>query len=418
MTNFYKMKTERLHLLFNLYLDEKCTRSEEAELMNLLADPANDNVRKDLVEKYYDELPEKHLINKADADRIFRQIVGKQESRKLYPFMRHNKVLRWVSLAAAVSIILISISVVLFRNNKPINEINQVVEIVKPIDKPLYKNDVKPGGNKAVLTLADGSKIILDDATEGALTRQGNTTIIKLDSGRLAYNVQSVSKIQSKAILYNTLSTPRGGQYSVTLPDGTKVWLNSSTSLRFPIAFAGDVRRVEVKGEAYFEVAKNAAMPFIVKAGNEEIKVLGTHFNVMAYADDKVIKTTLLEGSVEVSLTNSSKSESTDNIVTLQPGQQSQLNMNNGLTVVSADIEEAIGWKNGFFIFNSEDIESIMLKISRWYDVKVEYQVNPTERVFTGNISRSQNVSEVLKMLELTEAIHFKIEGKSITVLP
>jgi ferric-dicitrate binding protein FerR (iron transport regulator) len=322
--------------------------------------------------------------------------------------------------AAAVAVILLTVSIVFFRNNKPVNEINQVVEIAKTTikQKPLYKNDVKPGGNKAILTLADGTKIVLDDASKGALTSQGNTTVIKLDDGRLAYNSQEVSKIPSKAVLYNTLTTPRGGQYCVTLPDGTLVWLNASTSLKFPVAFAGNERRVEVKGEAYFEVTKNAAMPFVVKAGNEEIKVLGTHFNVTAYSDDKVIKTTLLEGSVEVSLTNLAGSEKDKSAVTLQPGQQSQCIENTELTVVEADLEEAIAWKNGYFVFNNENIESIMLKIARWYDIKVSYQVDPVNKNFTGNILRSQNVSEVLSMLESTDAIHFKIEGKSITVMP
>ena len=353
------------------------------------------------------------FLQKIDAPNDFRLIKSKlQFSKSKYYFF-------WYA-AAAVAVILLTVSVVFFRNNKPVNEINQVVEIAKTTikQKPYYKNDIKPGGNKAILTLADGTKIVLDDASKGALTSQGNTTVIKLDDGRLAYNSQDVAKIPSKAVQYNTLSTPRGGQYCVTLPDGTVVWLNASTSLKFPVAFAGNERRVEVKGEAYFEVTKNAAMPFIVKAGNEEIKVLGTHFNVTAYPDDKVIKTTLLEGSVEVSLTNLAGSEKDKSAVTLQPGQQSQCNENTELTVVEADLEEAIAWKNGYFVFNNENIESIMLKIARWYDIKVSYQVDPVNKNFTGNILRSQNVSEVLSMLESTDAIHFKIEGKSITVMP
>ena len=412
------MKTIRLHFLFQRYLDQECTPGEEAELMQLLADSSSDEEREKLISDCFDSLPETYALSEADADKVFNQIIDKPLRKIIIPLYKKKGVIRWISLAAAVAVILISVTIVLFRNNKPVNEINQVVEIVKPINKPFYKNDIKPGGNKAILTLADGTKIVLDDASEGAISRQGNTTIIKLDNGRLAYNAQTVSKMPSKAILYNTLTTPRGGQYCVTLADGTIVWLNASTSMRFPTAFAGSERKVEIKGEAYFEVAKNAAMPFIVKAGNEEIKVLGTHFNVTAYADDKVIKTTLLEGRVEVSLIKSSKTETTGNLVILQPGQQSQLDLNNDLTVVDADLEEAIAWKNGYFVFNNENIESIMLKISRWYDIKVDYQVDPLNRDFTGNISRTENVSEVLNMLEQTDAIHFKIEGKTITVLP
>lgn len=412
------MKNERLYFLFQYYIEQKCTTDEEKELMRLLAEPSNDKEREKLIDECFNILPEKFALSKVDANRIFYQITDKPVRKMNIPFFVHNSILRWTSLAAAVALVVLIVTISKFDESKPANKINQVVEIAIPLNKPLYKNDVKPGGNKAILTLADGTKMVLDDASEGTLTRQGNTTIIKLDSGRLAYNVQTVSKIELTAILYNTLSTPIGGQYFVTLPDGTKVWLNASTSLRFPTAFAGNERKVEVDGEAYFEVTKNAAMPFIVKAGNEEIKVLGTHFNVMAYAEDKVIKTTLLEGIVKVSLIGSSKSETTNASITLKPGQQSQIDLNNGLTIVEADPEEAIAWKNGYFIFNNENIESIMLKISRWYHVKVTYEIDPAEKIFTGNISRSQNVSEVLKMLELTDAIHFKIEGKSITVLP
>jgi len=412
------MKNDRLHALFQTYIDQKCTADEETELMQLLADTSSDEEREKLISECFDSLPETYALSEADADRVFNQILEKPVRKIIIPLYRRKSVTRWISLAAAVAVILISITIVLYRNTKPVNEINQVVEITKPLNKPFYKNDIKPGGNKAILTLADGTKIVLDDASEGAISRQGNTTIIKLDNGRLAYNAQTVSKIPSKAILYNTLTTPCGGQYCVTLTDGTIVWLNASTSLRFPTAFAGSERKVEIKGEAYFEVAKNAAMPFIVKAGNEEIKVLGTHFNLMAYSDDKIIKTTLLEGHVEVSLIDSPKSEIESNTIILEPGQQSQLNMKSELTVVAADLEEAIAWKNGYFIFNKENIESIMLKISRWYDIKVNYQVDPLNRNFTGNISRTENVSEVLNMLEQTDAIHFKIEGKTITVLP
>jgi len=421
MTNsLNRMKNERLHFLFQLYLDQKCTPGEETELMHLLASPFNDETREKLITECFDSLPETYVLSESEANRVYNQIIAKPTRRLVPSILKYNSVLRWVSLAAAVSLILITVTIVMFRNNKAVNEINKVVKIAKEIkiEKPLYKNDIKPGGNKAILTLADGTKIVLDDASDGALTRQGNTTVIKLDDGKLAYNPQTVAKVPSEAILYNTLSTPRGGQYNVTLPDGTIVWLNAATSLRFPTAFTGKERRVEIKGEAYFEVAKNAAKPFIVKAGNEEIKVLGTHFNVTAYSYDKVIKTTLLEGQVEVTLTNSPKSEVASNSIILEPGQQSQLDRNNGLTVVAADLEEVVAWKNGYFVFANENIESIMLKIARWYDVKVSLEVDPLNRDFTGNISRTQNVSEVLNMLELTGEVHFKIEGKSITVLP
>jgi len=378
----------------------------------------------EFLEKYYSYFEKEPGITdqftEAERDMLHNEMLRKiwdktNSETKTISFFRKT----WFQYAAvAVALLCISITILIFRNDKPINEINQVVEIVKPINKPLYKNDIKPGGNKAILTLADGTKITLDEASAGTLTKQGNTTIIKLDDGRLAYNPQSISKLSSKAVLYNTLTTPRGGQYCVTLPDGTVVWLNASTSLKFPIAFNGNERRVEIHGEAYFEVAKNETMPFIVKAGNEEIKVLGTHFNVSAYADDKLIKTTLLEGSVEISLRNKTQNESDNTKITLKPGQQSQLDIDNNLNVVDANLKEAIAWKNGYFFFRDENIESIMAKIARWYDVKVIYEANTENLNFTGNISRAENISEVLCILEKTDAaIHFKIENKTVTIL-
>jgi len=406
--------THRIQHLLELYYNGTASPKEKAELALFIKATDNEMLTIVLKEIWSQPVLPNPVLSTHTSDSILREILNKKPADvPTIKLMNRN----WFRVAAAAIVLLcISISVLIFRQNKPINEINQVVEFAKPIEKPLYKNDIKPGGNKAVLTLADGTKIILDDAAQGALTKQGNTTIIKLDDGRLAYNPQTIAKITSKTILYNTLTTPRGGQYCVTLPDSTVVWLNASTSLKFPIAFSGKERKVEVHGEAYFEVAKNEAMPFIVKAGNEEIKVLGTHFNVSAYADDKLIKTTLLEGSVKISLKDNN--ESIDNTITLVPGQQSQLDKNNNLSVIETNLNEAVAWKNGYFMFKNENIESIMLKLARWYDVKVNYNVDIENRDFTGTIARSQNISDVLTMLELTEIIHFKIEGKTITVLP
>jgi ferric-dicitrate binding protein FerR (iron transport regulator) len=412
------MPATRLTYLLNRHFEDKNSEEENDELMALLANPDNEDEVLTVMDHTWEDYPaDKSVFTSEKSDTILSGIVKiKTQSPRRNKIIHRN----WMYAVAAVALIFITITVVTFRNNRPVNEINQVVEIPKTIikKKPLYKNDIKPGGNQAILTLADGTKIVLDKAAEGALARQGNTTVIKLDDGRLAYNMQTVSQIPTTKILYNTLSTPRGGQYRVTLPDGTLVWLNASTSLKFPTAFTGNERKVEIKGEAYFEVAKNEAMPFIVTAENSEIKVLGTHFNVSAYADDKVMKTTLLEGSVELSIAKRAGSETVPATIKLQPGQQAQLDETNILKVVEADTEEATAWKNGFFIFNNEDVESIMRKITRWYDVKVIYENKDENMRFTGNISRAENVSEVLRVLELTEIVHFKIEGKTITVLP
>src|SRR3989339_1647327 len=311
---------------------------------------SSDEEQHEMVDEFYGNMQEVYKMKESDADRVYKMIVKKPSAKLYSASFRRGGYFTRIAAVAAVALIFITATLYIFNNEKenPAKEINKIVEIAKPMEKPLYKNDIKPGGNKAILTLADGTKVVLDDAKEGKLQEQGNTTIIKLDSGRLAYNTRSGSAILEKIVQYNTLTTPRGGKYCVTLPDGTVVWLNASTTLRFPVAFAGKTRKVEVKGEAYFEVAKNEAMPFIVKAGNSEIKVLGTHFNVMAYADEQVIKTTLLEGSVEIAVRKQSTEREEIPAIRLVPGEQAQLDINNALTVVKADLEEAVAWKNGF----------------------------------------------------------------------
>lgn len=268
------------------------------------------------------------------------------------------------------------------------------------------KQDVAPGGNKAILTLADGSTIILDTAANGKLTQQGNSNIVKLNNGQLAYNTLNEKPTE---IVYNTISTPRGGQYQLTLADGSKVWLNAASSLRFPASFTGNERKVEITGEAYFEIAKNASMPFIVSANGLNVEVLGTHFNINSYADEAAITTTLLEGAVKVSKGNA--------LQLLSPGQQAQVT-NNGPIRVSKiiDVEEVMAWKNGSFVFNSTDIENIMRQISRWYDVDVSFDGSISKELFSGIVSRTSKLSQVLKIMERA-GVKFKIEGKRIVVM-
>lgn len=269
-------------------------------------------------------------------------------------------------------------------------------------------NGVVPGRNKAVLTLADGSVLGLDSGSISKTIKQGNTSILNQSKGLLVYAATGPS---DSAPLFNKIAVPRGGQYQLKLPDGTVVWLNSASSLRFPTQFSGKERSVELDGEAYFEVAKNKEMPFKVHVRDMEVRVLGTHFNVMAYDDEESIKTTLLEGSVKVS--NALQT------AVIRPGQQASLKKSSGvLGVEEVNTVEAIAWKNGNFLFADEDIETIMRRISRWYNVEVEYRGNLSDKNFAGSISRYENVSEVLKMLELTGTIHFKVEGRRIIVMP
>ena len=276
------------------------------------------------------------------------------------------------------------------------------------------RSDVAPGDKKAVLTLEDNTQIILDGMSLGNVAQQTGITVSKTAKGQLVYIVDDKNSLAGEAPRFNTISTPRGGEYQVQLSDGTVVWLNAMSSIRFPTSFTGTERRVELEGEAYFEVAENKAMPFRVMSGRQVVEVLGTHFNVAAYSDELAVKTTLLEGSVKVYL-----SEGGDRGKVLKPGEQAVLEEGETrFSVVKADMEEAVAWKNGYFIFADEELKTIMRKISRWYDVEVDYRGIDQNLKFGGAVSRGRNLSQVLNLLELTDKVKFKVEGRRITVMP
>ncbi|HET8828700.1 MAG TPA: FecR family protein, partial [Pelobium sp.] len=272
------------------------------------------------------------------------------------------------------------------------------------------KKEILPGGNKAVLTLSDGSKINLDSTVNGEVAAQSGINIYKTNDGQLIYKIVSSSEPENKReLLYNTISTPNGGQYQINLPDGTRVWLNAASSLRYPIGFNDKERTIQLTGEAYFEVAKiimpdGSLKPFKVISENQTVEVLGTHFNINAYTDEPFVRTTLLEGKVSVST-------SLHDQKILSPGQQSVVK--DQIDVKNVDAREEVAWKNGLFRFNSQNIASIMRQIARWYDVEVIYKGNITEETFSGSISKYANVTEVLQMLELTGFVHFIIEESS-----
>ncbi|MBO9727982.1 MAG: FecR family protein [Chitinophaga sp.] len=270
--------------------------------------------------------------------------------------------------------------------------------------------DILPGGNKAMLTLGDGSVISLDSAANGTLAQQGNTAVIKSAGGQLLYR-SSNHNTANTAALFNKIATPRGGQYQLTLPDSTRVWLNAASSLRYPAAFTGNNRTVQLTGEAYFEVAKNAAQPFIVQVDQMEVQVLGTHFNIMAYDDEAQINTTLLEGAVKVNNGHYNQK--------LSPGEGAHLNRSTGLIKVlkEADAADAIAWKNGFIQLEGNDLPAVMRQIARWYNVEVIYKKEVPAH-FRGIIPRNVPISQVLKMMELTGEVHFDIREHQIIVSP
>lgn len=305
---------------------------------------------------------------------------------------------RW--LAAASVVVALGLAGTYFLVKRPAGGTPQVIAAAT---KP--PNDMPPGTNKARLTMGDGSVVDLADAANGVIKDKGGVRIDKRD-GRLIYGAPAQNALPEM----NSIQTPRGGQYQVVLPDGTKVWLNSASSLSYPTAFSGKDRQVRLNGEAYFEVAGDKNKPFSVTVGDLKVDVLGTHFDVMAYDDEHTINTTLLEGAVMV--TNGKSSHP------LGVGQEASFDKSSGaFRVQDVNADMAVAWKNGFFQFGGVPIETVMRQLTRWYDVDVEYQGKIAEH-FRGMISRSVNVSEVLKMLELTGAVHFRIEGKKIIVMP
>ncbi|MVT12249.1 FecR family protein [Chitinophaga tropicalis] len=264
-----------------------------------------------------------------------------------------------------------------------------------------YKNDIAPGGNRALLTLSDGSTVPLDSAGN-QLIHQGTTTI-QQNNGQLQYKAAA----GTAGIGYNTLTTPRGGQFRVRLPDGTRVWLNAASSIRYPTAFEGKERRVTITGEAYFEIAGNAAMPFVVNIDNRaDVEVLGTHFNINAYRDEAAINTTLLEGKIRVKGT------------VLNPGQQASLAANGQMRVLNdVDTMQVVAWKEGWFQFHTASLQEVMRQMARWYDIEINYQGNIDDVTFEGRMQRDLSLTQVLRILEKYH-VRFRIEGKTITVLP
>ena len=325
--------------------------------------------------------------------------LGKQEGEK-----QSAKVFNWrMVYRSAAAVLILFLSGYFIYTLLPQNQKGQQPSA----ENQSIANEVLPGGNKAVLTLGNGETVMLDDAKTGEVARQGNTQVYKTAGGEVVYKSEGN---EMEEVVYHTLSTPRGGQYKLILPDGSGVWLNSASSIRYATVFSGSERMVEVTGEAYFEIAHNASKPFVVKVNEMNITVLGTHFNVNAYNDESSVNTTLLEGSVNVSKAGNS--------MKLKPGQQAQLTSGGRFKVINdVDLDEVVAWKNGYFSFNRADLHTVMRQIARWYDVTISYEGDIPHREFVGKINRSNNASEVLKILQESK-VHFRIEGKKIIVMP
>lgn len=397
------MSESRLEYLFKCYINNKYSGPEEEELMALLSNPENEEQVQILMDRFMENT--RHEIQMSDQaaasilNNILKRgkgfVIQKKNSKTVYTF--------WLGLAASVLIILGGAYFISDKKEHAIAKQDSSSSVGLKTEKSAK---ILPGGHHAVLTTSDGKAIILDSMPNGLLTQQGSTDVKKL-GGLLEYKAPA-SFIGDTVISYNTVSTPRGGQYQIVLSDGSKVWLNAASSIRFPTAFSASLREVELTGEAYFEVAKNKEKPFQVKVRDLKIAVLGTHFNVKAYEDESEIKTSLLEGSVKIIQGKEAG--------LLKPGQQAVINFKDDkVKIANADMVEVIAWKNGLFRFEGANIETIMREIGRWYDVEIVYAGKVPRRRFEGKINRNAGLSEVLRILELSN-VKFSIAGKKIIV--
>lgn len=394
------MNNPRIDYLFQQLFNNSLTPVEKDELMEWLSEPGNEEQAKSILEdRWLSFANESQVFSPDDSRKILGNIFAQSTPVKVVSPVRMLNIWKRVAVAAAI-IAIAGATIFLFNRNR--NEVNQLAAA-----SAVKKQEIIPGGTRAYLTLADGSTILLDSARNGMISLQGQAEVKKIN-GSIVYD--PTKKSGSETMLYNTVSTPKGGEYRIVLSDGTIVWLNAASSLTYPANFLGKERKVSLTGEAYFDVAKNAAMPFKVSTGNGmEVEVLGTGFNVMAYEDENEIRTTLIEGSVKV--TGSQKT------MRLLPSQQAVLDKSNSvLSVGEADVEEAVAWKEGNFYFNDENILSIMRKLARWYNVDVTYTGPVPKGHYAGSIKRKSQISEVLNLLELPGGIEFKIEGNQINV--
>jgi transmembrane sensor len=342
------------------------------------------------------------------GENIFEKIQDNILSVEDHSYSYKSHYIKSISIAA---VILMVISTGLyFYSNRLISEPESFAEID-------VKNDISPGYNKAILTLSDGSMISLDDAANGLLASQGNIAITKTENGQIVYEKNNVdkSKFMSNRSLINTIQTPKGGKYQIRLPDGSKVWLNSASTLSYPTTFSGKERKVQLKGEAYFEISTNKNVPFRVESDNQIVEVLGTNFNINSYDDEDYVKTTLLEGSVKVILSSNSNEATRTKL--LKPGEQSLTkSTQSSIRIENADTEKAVAWKNGYFKFRNTPIKEIMREIERWYDVELVYEGKIPSDEFTGFISNDVKISAVLKIMEESGGVKFSVKGKKLKV--
>ncbi|GAB3349666.1 DUF4974 domain-containing protein [Arachidicoccus ginsenosidivorans] len=370
---------------------------EKEEIIQLLERISDGVASENEIRQYNDWCNEFQIdgVSNVDFEKIKASMLAEIEN-KIHPQPRAVRSIVWPRIAVAASIIcVLLLGGYLFNHQSK----NQLV-LTK-------KSEVAPGGNKAVLTLADGKTIVLNSLANGSLGAQAGSNISKPENGVLVY---SAAKAEPKAVQYNTLRTPRGGKYKVVLSDGTIVWLNAASSITYPTAFNGNTRTVSITGEAYFEVIHDQAKPFTVSVMGQTIEDLGTKFDINAYGDEPVVKTTLVHGSVRVTKGS--------HHVLLRPGQQAVVsNYKDQITVQNVNTENEVAWVSGFMSLDNIAVKELMNRLSRWYNIDIVYSGNVPENKISGMISRKANLSDVLSVLEAS-GIHTRLEGKKIIVLP
>lgn len=385
----------RLNLLLERFNNGTASPDELTELEALLAD----HEASSQIQQLWDKLPEDARFFEEDkSETMLAEIV---QRNRMADKIRKQKSSKRALLIAATLVFGIA-GVLVFKAIQPAEQHATPVAARDTINTPVI-----PGSDKAILVLDDGSTVTLDSTADGNITKQGATNISKMN-GQVTYALNDAPG-GTAGVVYNTIKIPRGGQYQLVLADGTKVWMNASSSLHFPTSFPGKERVVELTGEAYFEVAKDAQRRFSVKVNGTSVNVLGTHFNVMAYDNESAMAVTLMEGAVNVSKEN-------DN-VTLRPGQQAQLRPGSNFSVLdNVNLEETIAWKNGYFHLDHTTLAVLMRQIERWYDVDVTYEGKIPNRQFGGKISRKSDIQHVMKILEVSK-VHSRMEGNKIVIL-
>ncbi|MDR6781542.1 transmembrane sensor [Pedobacter africanus] len=385
------MNKERISYLCKQYLSDKASAEELHELESVFRNDDLDEEVKAVLSEVYADFPKENYadLDQEIADQLFEKIsinTRQTTTVRIWPRI-------WV---AALALVILGAGLFYYQVKTGKSELAQ----------NQFKNDVAPGGNKAVLTLSDGKTINLEDAMNGEIGTEAGSVISKTADGQAVY--KSGVGVQGTAnTVMNTMTTPAGGTYHLVLSDGTGVWLNAGSSITFPAAFSGRTREVKIQGELYFEVAHNAAKPFRVISKGQSVQVLGTHFNVKAYDNESVLKTTLLEGTVMV-VAGAQQSM-------LKPGQQSALNAGK-LEVTNVDVNEIIAWKDGYFDFTDADIHTVMREFSRWYNVDISFASPPTKDTFTGRLPRSWSLAKVMKMMRSSGSIQLTVEGRRVMV--